>query len=153
VNFGLYSNETEENLPYEVDIQVDPVPTPTPLPNNWSCTTYPSSDIPLAIDDFTTLASTVTVPVTGTVTHVGIRDIIFDHDGLWELSFGLGAPDGTLVNLFSFGETSNSYTWCGGSDCHLSLDDGAIPGLLPPTFPNDGGTFQPNLSSFAPFEG
>lgn len=150
-NFGIHSGEAEENLPYQVDIQIDPVPAPTPLPNNWSCTTYPSTDIPQAIDDLTTVGSTVNVPVSGVVTHVGLRDIVFDHNGLWNLDFGLGAPDGTFTNLFTFGV--GNYNWCGGSNCHLSLDDGAIPGLVPPAFPNDGGTYQPNLNSFASFEG
>ncbi len=150
---GFYSQETTENLPYEVNIQVDPVPTPTPLPNNWSCTTYPSTDIPQPIDDLTTVGSTVSVPATGTVTHVGLRDITFDHGGLWNLSFSLGAPNGTVVDLFDFDATGNFYVWCGGSNCQMSLDDGAIPGLIPPQFPNNGGTFQPNLSSFAPFNG
>ncbi|MBK9049489.1 MAG: hypothetical protein IPL78_00810 [Chloroflexi bacterium] len=90
---GLHSQEPEENLPYEVDIQVDPVPTPTPLPNNWSCTTYPSTDIPQPIDDLTTVGSTVSVPASGTVTHVGLRDITFDHGGLWNLSFSLDCAE------------------------------------------------------------
>jgi hypothetical protein len=150
---GTYSQEPTENLPYEIDILVDPVPTPTPLPNNWSCTTYPSSDIPQPIDDLTTVGSTVTVPASGVVTHVGLRDITFDHGGLWNVSFGLGAPDGTVADLFSFDATNQFYVWCGGSNCQMSLDDGAIPGLIPPEFPDNGGTYQPNLSSFTPFNG
>ena len=152
LELSIFSQEPTENLPYEIDIQIDPVPTPTALPNNWSCSTYPSSDIPRRIEDLVTIGSIVNVPVNGTVTHVGIKEIIFEHGGLWNLSFGLTAPDGTQVDLFKF-DDYGFYTWCGGSNCRLSLDDGAIEGLIPPQFPNDGGTFRPSRNSFAGFNG
>ncbi len=151
-------NNVTENLPYEIDVQIDAPPPWPPTPNNWTCTVYPSSDVPGAIDDLATLASTVTVPDSGTVTHVGLRDITFNHGGLYDLSFGLAAPDGSQVDLFAF-EDYNFYVWCGEDasqnplNCRLSLDDRAIEGLAPPQFPNDGGTFRPSRSSFAPFEG
>ena len=125
---------------------------PTPTPNNWSCTVYPSSNVPRPIDDLTTLASTVTVPDSGTVTWVGLKEITFNHGALWNLSFGLGSPDGTQVELFVF-DDFGFYNWCGDGDCRLSMDDWAIQGLTPPIFPNDGGTFRPSRNSFAPFEG
>lgn len=146
------SGNTTENLPYEIDVRIIAPPPPTPTPNNWSCSVYSSSDIPKAIDDLTTIGSTVSVPVNGTVTHVSINDLNFVHGGLWNLSFGLGAPDGTLVDLFAF-EEYGSYTWCGGSNCDLSIDDDAIEGLIPPQFPNTGGTYRPSRNSFAPFAG
>ncbi|NUM43532.1 MAG: hypothetical protein HUU38_02415 [Anaerolineales bacterium] len=153
VTIGAYSQEATENLPYEFDIQLDDAPTPTPLPDNWSCTVYPSGSLTLPIEPQSTIGSVINVPVAGTVTHVGIRDIIFDHGGLYGLNFGLGAPDGTTLDLFSFGATNQFPVWCGGPNCWLSLDDGAIPGLIPPQFPNTGGTYQPNLSTFEPFNG
>ncbi|MFN8333457.1 MAG: LamG-like jellyroll fold domain-containing protein, partial [Saprospiraceae bacterium] len=151
---GIYppQNNTTENLPYEYNIEIVAPPAPTPLPNNWSCSVYPSSDIPKHIGDLMTLASTVSVPVSGTVTHIGLKDITFDHGGLWNLSFGLGAPDGTVKDLFAF-DDYGFYTWCGGSNCKLSLDDAAQAGLHPPQFPNNGGTFRPSRSALAEFNG
>jgi len=150
---GIYTQpRVNENLPYEIDVQITRAPArPTP-PNNWTCTVHPSSNVPQPIGNLMTVASTVTVPVSGTVTWVGLKDIAFDHGALWNLSFGLGAPDGTNIDLFAF-DDYGSYIWCGGSDCQLSLDDWAIPGLAPPQFPNDGGTFRPSRNSFAPFAG
>ncbi len=149
----IYSQAEQDNLAYEIDIEISPVPTPTPLPNNWNCTTYPSSNVPLHIDNLTTLRSLVTVPATGTVTHVGIKDLIFAHGHMTDLGFGLVAPDGTTVDLFYFDDYSRSFFDCGNSDCHLSIDDGAIEGLVPPQFPNDGNTYRPTRNSFAPFNG
>ena len=157
---GVYANsgQTADNLPYGLDVQIDPVPTPTPQPNNWSCTIYPSTDIPVHINDLATFASTVNVPANGTITHVGIKDLTFNHGALYSLSFGLTAPDGTSADLFDFNDYG-FYTWCGEDashnpvNCRLSIDDGAIAGLAPPQFPNNGGTFRPSRSSFAPFNG
>jgi len=145
-------SNTTQNLPYEVGVAITAPPTPTPTPNNWSCSVYPSSDLPKHIDDLTTLGSTVSVPGNGTITHIGINDLTFDHGGLGGLSFGLGAPDGTLVDLLAF-EDYGSYVWCGGSNCQLSIDDDAQEGLAPPQFPNTGGTYRPSRNSFAPFVG
>ncbi len=145
-------NNTTENLPYVIDVQIDAPPTPTPLPNNWSCTDYASSDIPHCIEDLTTLGSVVTAPISGTVTHVGFKDITFNHNALYDVGFGLRAPDGAVVDLFTFNDYG-FYTWCGGGNCKLSLDDGAIAGLAPPQFPNNGGSFRPSCNSFAPFNG
>ncbi len=150
---GIYTQpRVTENLAYEVDVEIIPPPPPPPIPNNWTCTVYPSSDVPQPIDDLATMASTVTVPASGAVTHVGLRDITFDHGGLYDLTFGLGAPDGAQVELFAFNDVGY-YTWCGNSNCQLSLDDWAIEGLAPPQFPNDGGAFRPSRSSFAAFDG
>ena len=150
---GLYTQpRVSENLAYEVDVEIIPPPPPPPVPNNWTCTVYPSSDVPQPIDDLATMASTVNVPANGTVTRVSLRDITFDHGGLFDLTFGLAAPDGTQAQLFAFNDYG-FYTWCGGSNCQLSLDDWAIEGLAPPQFPNDGGAFRPSRSSFAPFNG
>ncbi|MEZ4834199.1 MAG: hypothetical protein R2873_19815 [Caldilineaceae bacterium] len=146
------SGNSTENLPYDIDVRIDAPPTPTPTPNNWSCSVYAGTDIPKAIDDFTTIGSTLNVPASGTVTHVSIKDLTFDHGGLSGLSFGLGAPDGTAVDLFAF-EDYGFYVWCGGSNCQLSISDDAIAGLKPPQFPNDGGTFRPSRNSFAGFVG
>ncbi|MCB0188449.1 MAG: proprotein convertase P-domain-containing protein, partial [Caldilineaceae bacterium] len=138
-----------QNLPYEIDIQIDAPPPPTPTPNNWSCTIYPSSDVPQPIDDLTTLASVVNVGANGTVTHVGLRDITLQHNALYQVSFGLTAPDGTTVDLFDFGGRNG----CGSGNCLLSLDDAAIDGLQPPDIPTTGDTYRPNRGSFAPFIG
>jgi hypothetical protein len=150
---GVYTQpRVNNNLRYEIDVQITPAPArPTP-PNNWTCTVYPSSDIPRGIEDLTTLASTVNVTASGSVTWVGLKDITFDHGGLSDVAFGLAAPDGAQVDLFAFEDYGN-YNWCGGSNCQLSIDDWAIEGLAPPQFPNDGGTFRPSRNSFAPFNG
>lgn len=144
-------SNTTQNLPYEIDVQITAPPTPTPVPNNWSCSVYSSSDIPKVINDLSTIGSTVNVPVNGTVTHVSLNDLTFEHGGLSGLSFGLGAPDGTLVDLFAFNDYG-FYTWCGGGNCQLSIDDDAVAGLKPP-FPLTGGTFRPSRNSFAGFQG
>lgn len=144
-------SNTTQNLPYEIDVQISAPPAPTPVPNNWSCSIYNSSDLPKAIDDLTTIGSTVNVPVNGTVTHVSLNDLTFNHGGLYGLSFGLGAPDGTVTDLFAF-DDYNFYTWCGGGNCQLSIDDDAIEGLEPP-FPPTSGTFRPSRNSFAGFQG
>ena len=68
---------TVQNLPYEIDIQIDAPPPPTPTPNNWSCSVYAGTDIPKAIDDFTTIGSTLNVPASGTVTHATARGPAF----------------------------------------------------------------------------
>ena len=158
-SLGIYTQpRVTENLPYEIDVEIIAPPPTTPTPNNWSCTTYPSSNVPLTFEDFSTLASTVNVPVSGAVTHVGLRDITFNHNALWNVSFGLAAPDGTLADLFAFADY-DFYVWCGNdgsgnpTNCRLSLDDGAIEGLWPPPFPNNGGTFRPSRSSLAAFDG
>jgi hypothetical protein len=150
---GVYTQpRVNNNLRYEIDVQITRAPArPTP-PNNWTCTVYPSSDIPRRIEDLTTLASTVNVTASGPVTWVGLKDITFDHGGLGDVSFGLAAPDGAQVDLFAF-DDYGFYTWCGGSNCQLSIDDWATEGLAPPQFPNDGGTFRPSRNSFAPFDG
>ncbi len=144
-------SNTTQNLPYEIDVQISAPPAPTPVPNNWSCSVYSSSDLPKAIDDLTTVGSTVNVPVNGTVTHVSLNDLTFNHGGLYGLSFGLGAPDGTATDLFAF-DDYNFYTWCGGGNCQFSIDDDAIEGLEPP-FPPTSGTFRPSRNSFAGFQG
>ena len=150
---GFYSQETTENLPYEIDIQVIPAPAPTPLPNNWTCATYTSSDVPRRIDDLATFGSTLNVPIAGTVTHVGIKDLKFNHNALHDLDFGLQAPDGSSVNLFNFRAYNSFYTYCGNSDCRFSLDDAAIAGLQPPQFPNTNDSYRPNAGSFGAFTG
>jgi hypothetical protein len=154
LHVGVYGGQQEDNLPYEIDVQIDPVPTPAPRPNNWSCSIYPSSDVPQWIDDLATTTSTVNVPVNGTVTHVGLRDLTFRHGSLNDLSFGLAAPDGATIDLFAFNDYGY-YDWCGSDsvNCHLSLDDAAIEGLIPPSPPNNGATFRPSRNSFAPFNG
>lgn len=156
---GVYTpGRVTENLPYEIGVEIIPAPPPTPLPNNWACTTYPSSDIPGPIDDLATLGSVVNVPASGVVTHVGLKDITFNHNALYDVSFGLTAPDGTTVDLFAFGDYG-FYVWCGSDasynplDCRLSLDDAAVEGLAPPQFPNEGGIYRPSRNSFAPFNG
>ncbi|MBI1293418.1 hypothetical protein GC175_00485 [bacterium] len=145
-------SNTIENLPYEIDVRITAPPAPTPVPVNWSCSVYNSADIPKAIDDLSTIGSTLSVPVNGTVTHVGLRDVTLQHRLLTDLTFGLGAPDGTRVDLFAFEEVG-SYFGCGSGNCLFSLDDAAIEGLVPPDPPTDGGTFRPSRNSFAPFEG
>jgi hypothetical protein len=145
-------SNTAENLPYEIDVRISAPPAPTPQPVNWNCSVYNSADIPKAIDDLTTIGSTLSVPVNGTVTHVGLRDVTLQHRLLTDLTFGLGAPDGTRVDLFAFEEVGR-YFECGSGNCLFSLDDAAIEGLVPPNPPTDGGTFRPSRNSFAPFEG
>ncbi|MBI1293407.1 hypothetical protein GC175_00430, partial [bacterium] len=143
---------TVENLPYEFDVQITPPPAPTPTPNNWSCTVYPSSDIPKRLEDLTTVGTTVNVPVNGTVTHVSIEDITFQHDDIWHLTFGLGAPDGTAVDLFNFDEI-DFYTWCGGGNCQFGIADDALEWLIPPNPPTTGDAYRPSRNSFAGFVG
>ena len=66
------------------------------------------------------------MPVSGAVTHVGLRDITFNHNALWNVSFGLAAPDGTLADLFAFADY-DFYVWCGNdgsgnpTNCRLAL--------------------------------
>ncbi len=146
--------------PYVVEVRIDPRPAPTPVPNNWSCTTYTSGAISGQIADFGTLGLSLNVPADGTVTHVGLRDLTFQHGYLGDLSFGLTAPNGTTADLFAFDDYNRSYDYCGDDpstgqpfDCRLSLDDAAMAGLQPPQFPNNGDTYRPNRSSFAPFNG
>ncbi|MBI1298362.1 hypothetical protein GC175_25795, partial [bacterium] len=141
-----------ENLPYEIDVQITAPPAPTPTPNNWSCSVYPSSDIPKAISDLATFSTVVNVPATGTVTHVSLNDLTLAHNRLGDLSFGLGAPDGTVVDLFAF-EDYGDYSWCGGSNCLFSIADDAVAGLNPPQFPTTGDAYRPSRNSFAGFVG
>ena len=92
---GIYTQpRVTENLAYEVDVEIIPPPPPPPVPNNWTCTVYPSSDVPQPIDDLATMASTVNVPATGAVTRVSLRDITFDHGGPFSPPPGLPAPHG-----------------------------------------------------------
>ncbi|MCB8990047.1 MAG: hypothetical protein H6665_05455 [Ardenticatenaceae bacterium] len=147
---AVISNEAVDNLPYEIDITLDDAPTPTPTPDNWDCTIYPSGSFTMPIATNGTIGAVITVPTAGTVTHVGLRDITLNSNSLWSLNVGLGAPDGTAVNLSDMAGANN---WCGGPNCWFSLDDGAIPGLLMPPSPTTGGTYPPSLGSFAPFNG
>ena len=121
---GVHSQEAIDNLPYVIDVEVIPAPTPTPLPNNWTCTTYPASDVPHRIEDLVTFSSAITVPVSGTGTHVGLKNLTFEHNALYDVSFGLRAPDGTQADLFHF-QDYGFYTWCCGSNCHVWRDDAA----------------------------
>ncbi|MCB8968983.1 MAG: hypothetical protein H6660_19060, partial [Ardenticatenaceae bacterium] len=147
---AVTSSEATDNLPYEIDIQLDDAPAPTPQPDNWDCTIYPSGSFTMPIATNGTIGPVINVPTAGTVTHVGLRDIILNTNSLWSLNIGLGAPDGTVVNL---SDLNGVNAWCGGADCWFSLDDGAVPGLHFPPFPNNGDTYPPNLGSFAPFNG
>ena len=147
---AVISNEAVDNLPYEIDIQLDDAPAPTPQPDNWDCTIYPSGSMTMSIATNGTIGPALNVPTAGTVTHVGLRDIILNSNSLWSLNIGLAAPDGTVVNLSNLDGVN---AWCGGPDCWFSLDDGAVPGLRFPPFPTTGGTYPPNLGSFATFNG
>ncbi|MEI2419155.1 hypothetical protein V6O07_02690, partial [Arthrospira platensis SPKY2] len=138
---------------YEVDIQIDDAPPPLVPANNWDCHTYSSGLLNAPITDLTTVGFPLNAAVNGTVTHVSLYNLRLTHNWLSDVVFGLQAPDGTVESLFAF-QDQGFFTWCGGGDCLISLDDRAQPGLIPPQFPNTpDAAYLPTRGSFAPFNG
>ncbi len=149
---GSMASRGLENVPYDVDIQIDDAPPPPVTPNNWTCYSAASGPLEAPLGDLATFAFPLNVPQDGTVTHVSLQNVRLTHDWLSDISFGLQAPDGTVESLFDY-DDYGFYTWCGGSDCLLSLDDRAQEGLVPPRFPTVGDTYLPTRGSFATFNG
>lgn len=85
------------------------------------------------------------------MTHVSINDLTFNHGGLYGLSFGLGAPDGTRPISLPLATTA-SIPGAVAATANSPIDDAAQEGLSPPNFPNTGDAYRPAAVAL-PFNG
>lgn len=105
-----------------------------------SCPVYTASDVPLAIDDLSTVTSTITAPAVN-VDRVRVVSLHGSHTFMQDLEFRLRSPSGTEVLAID--------RVC-GSDPGFSLDLSDAAGQTIPCPPTDGNLYLPStpLSAF-----
>ena len=102
-----------------------------------SCSSLPSANVPVTVspNGSPTVISTLSIPVTGTITDVNVIGLIGTHTWIHDLTFTISGPTSASSVLFGsicFNE----------DDYDISFDDAAAPGALPCP-PTGGGTYQP----------
>ena len=107
-----------------------------------TCTVYSATDVPMAIPDQSTIASTLTGPP-GTVDSVRVVGLQGTHTYVSDLRFTLISPDGTEVVVMDQACTSDD-------DFSLDLADAASHAI--PCPPTDQGLYLPS-ESLAVFRG
>lgn len=112
-----------------------------------NCTSYASSNVPVTISNSgtPTVTSTVTIPISGTITDVNILNLDIPHTWVNDLTITLTSPDGTTVTLID--QICN-----GENNFDISLDDAGTAHASIPCPPADGNTYQPD-SPLSVFDG
>ncbi len=111
-----------------------------------SCTTTPSTNVPLTISASgePTITSTIDITDIGEITDINIPSISITHTWISDLTITLTSPAGTVVNLTS--------GICDQDDnMDLGFDDGAATGTIPCP-PTNGNLYIPT-GSLASFNG
>ena len=106
------------------------------------CVTLPSTDVPKAIPDDSSVTSTLAVPAGGVIADVDVLNLVGTHTYMGDIDFTLTSPDATAVEILARS--------CSSADnFNLNLDDEAAPGAWPCP-PVGGGTYRPSnpLSAF-----
>ncbi len=106
-----------------------------------SCTTTPSTNVPIAIPSIGSITSTIDISDAGEIEDVNVLNLNGTHTRVSDLVFTLTSPKGTVVELIP--------SICGNnSDFDLSLDDSVADGIPCPYA--DGLTYRPSgaLSDF-----
>ncbi|RMH23173.1 MAG: hypothetical protein D6698_00115, partial [Gammaproteobacteria bacterium] len=116
---------------------------------NQVCTTYVSSDVPMAISPVGTpvIISEIFIPDAGKILDINVVNLGIEHTWVGDLSVFLTSPDGTTIELVDFADA------CGSSNnVEINFDDEAGNGAYPafPCPPNDQMSYEPKvpLSSF-----
>ena len=107
--------------------------------NAGTCTTYPSTNVPVAISAMgsVTVTSTINITQGGAITDLNILRLKGNHTYMADLDFKLTSPAGTTVQIMNSSCGSND-------DFDLNLDDAGSAGW--PCPPIDGGTYKPSNS-------
>ena len=103
-----------------------------------NCTTYMSTDIPVAISGTgtPTITSTLNIPINGSISDVNVVGLTGTHTWINDLTVTLSNPLGSSNVLWS--------AICNDeNDFDVNFDDAATPGGLPCP-PTGGGTYQPS---------
>ena len=93
------------------------------------CAVYASTDVPKAIEDYTTAESTVTIANQLTLNDVNLRNLNINHSYLADLTAVLVSPAGTEVELFG-GVGSNGDAFSGtviDDEAATAITDGSAP--------------------------
>ncbi len=116
---------------------------------NQVCTTYVSSDVPVAISPVgtPTILSEISISDAGKILDINVVDLGIEHTWVEDLSVFLTSPNGTTIELVDFSDA------CGSSNnVEINFDDEAGNGAYPafPCPPNDQMSYVPKvpLSSF-----
>ncbi|MDP2386038.1 MAG: zinc-dependent metalloprotease family protein [Bacteroidota bacterium] len=105
-----------------------------------SCSNAASSNVPVAITatGTPTVTSTLSIPITGTITDVNVVGLIGTHTWINDLTITLKSPANTTVTLFG--------AICANQDnFDINFDDNAAAGALPCP-PIGGGNYQPQTA-------
>jgi subtilisin-like proprotein convertase family protein len=127
-----------------------PTPTNTPLPT--TCTTYNSSDVPIALPNgVTSISSDLSVPTGGNIADVNFS-VDMAHVWVGDLSMAL-SHSAANVTVFDRPGVPASTFGCSGDDIFATLDDSAalpVENQCGAGVPTINGTFSPNnpLSGF-----
>ena len=103
-----------------------------------NCGTYASTNVPINISasGTPTINSTLTIPITGTITDVNVVNLSGTHTWINDLVVTLTGPTGASAVLWSrICNNQNNFD--------VNFDDAATPGALPCP-PTGGGTYQPD---------
>ena len=122
----------------------DQNPVTIDLPTGCNnCISFNASDLPIDIIDNTSIVSTISVPVSGTITDVNVLQLNGTHTWINDLTFTLVSPTGTQVTLIQ--------NQCGNADnFDINLDDQATSTIICPF--NNGNTEKP-VSALSAFGG
>ncbi len=104
------------------------------------CMTYSATGLPITISNTgtPTITSTISVPMTGTITDVNVIDLTGTHTRMGDLTFTLTSPGGSTITLMS-GQ-------CGNNDnFNLDFDQAAASAVIPCP-PTTGLAYQPAQS-------
>ncbi|RMH14637.1 MAG: hypothetical protein D6698_12450, partial [Gammaproteobacteria bacterium] len=116
---------------------------------NQICTTYASSDVPVAISPVgkDTITSEIFISDAGKILDINVVNLGIEHTDVSQLEVWLTSPDGTTKELVNFSEKCTS-----GINVEINFDDEAGNGAYPafPCPPNDQMSYEPKvpLSSF-----
>ena len=127
-----------------------PPPTNTPLPTNTpapqTCTTYSSSDTPIALPNGTSsINSTINVGSSVTIADVNVS-VDMPHVWVGDLIFTLSNGSGSAAIIDQPGVPASTYG-CSGDDILATLDDEAalpVENQCASGSPTINGTFNPN---------
>ena len=114
------------------------------------CHLVEATDLPITLPSFGAPAvgsSTVSASASGTVSSVGIQNVLGTHDGMGEIAAKLISPAGTEVQLFNAGDLCEVV---GNDEFDLNFDPSGASSL--PCPPNDGLTYAP-VGDFSQFIG
>ncbi|RMH16441.1 MAG: hypothetical protein D6698_09725, partial [Gammaproteobacteria bacterium] len=107
---------------------------------NQVCTTYVSSDVPVAISPVGTpvITSEIFIPDAGKILDINVVNLGIEHTDVSQLEVWLTSPSGTMIPLYFFGSCA------GSTNVELNFDDQGLPTPIPCP-PNDQMSYQPDV--------